>query len=99
MQITITPASERAPRHKLAEAQIEFGPEDGVLDGCVLTGFDLWVARDTSHGEIMVTVPGRPYKGRDEKPKTYNYLRGRQSIADVDGLKRAIIEAFHAAQI
>lgn len=88
----VFPQGRNVPRGKLAEAEIVFEREDGLMAGTILTGFTLWEGRE---GGINVTVPGRQYTGSDGKPKTYNYLRGDKSIQDLDPLKEAIIEQYH----
>lgn len=88
--MTITfPSTFRPAPGKLAEAEIHFGPEDGLLDGLRLIGFTIWERRtETPDGEpvgesyvhpnLSLTFPSRPWKSPSGM-RTFALLRAKES--------------------
>lgn len=62
---------ESGPKNLIAEAEVFFEAEDGLLAGLKLTGFSLW---RTEKGEPSVTVPSRSW-GEPKDRKFWDFLR------------------------
>jgi hypothetical protein len=89
MQITIVPNEKGTPQGKLADADIHF--EEGLLAGLKLVGFAIWESHWGSN--LRVTVPSREYERNGER-RRYDLVRG--DVAQLDALRDAILEAWHA---
>jgi hypothetical protein len=73
MKIRILPAGTSSPAGKLADAEIEFGPEHGPLAGLRLTGFAVWEKR-SPNARRNVTMPARSYSVNGER-RSFALLR------------------------
>jgi hypothetical protein len=96
MQVLFDAPGKQAPRGKLAEVTLQFTESEGpLLDGLELQGLEVWERRDGSG--VFLTLPGRQYTDRDNKKKTYDYLRatgGREHFAKIENLKALILEQY-----
>jgi hypothetical protein len=63
---------ENGPKNLIAEAEILFESEDGLLAGLKLVGFTLW---RTEKGETSITVPSRTW-GEPGDRRFFDFLRG-----------------------
>lgn len=93
MTIAILPNETGNPAGKLAEAELRFGPEDGLLNGLKLIGFGIWERRNGIGRNV--TFPARQYSVGGER-RSYALLR---PILDLEGQQRvwdAILEAYDA---
>jgi len=62
---------DNGPKNLIAEAEVLFESEDGLLAGLKLVGFSVW---RTEKGETSVTFPSRSWGGPGEK-KFFDLLR------------------------
>ena len=82
---------ENGPERLVAEAELVFGEECGVLSGMKLVGFSLWRGPD---GEVYVTFPSRAFGGGSDR-KYFDYLRSAEgALADAKRVKMWILEEY-----
>lgn len=75
----------------VAEAEIHFNHEDGVLNGLKLVGFSLWRGQG---GEYTVTVPARRV-GAGADSKFFDLLRAGDGGAEAfRRFKAAVVERY-----
>ena len=80
---------ENGPKNLIAEAEVLFENEDGLLAGLKLVGFSLW---RTEKGETALTLPSRSFGGPGEK-KFFDLLRSGPGGADaVKRFKAAVCD-------
>ncbi len=91
----------RQPAGKVADAELHFGPLDGVLDGLKLIGFGVWERRnalrnDPSEARYNVTFPARQYSVNGER-RSFALLRPIVDAAGQERIRAAVISAYLAA--
>lgn len=92
MRIEFT-TRDHGPKNLLAEAEIFFDSEDGILRGTKLTGFTLW---RTDKGEPQLTMPARSWGDGGER-KFFDLLRsGDGGVEDLRACKASIVAAWKA---
>jgi hypothetical protein len=69
---------DNGPKNLIAEAEVLFESEDGLLAGLKLVGFSVW---RTEKGETSVTFPSRSWGGPGEK-KFFDLLRAGEGGAE-----------------
>lgn len=90
VKIELTTATSKAPRGKLAEAELVF--TTGDLKGWKLVGFTVW---ETSNGGRNVTMPARTYSVNGER---HSYALLRPAIdTGTAGVREAILHAYDEA--
>ena len=85
------------PEQYVAEAEIHFGEETPLLNGCKLAGFLLWMRAD---GLLDVIVPSRSW-GNGSDRQTYALMRPMddKNFLPVVRLKAAILSAWQAFKV
>lgn len=91
LTIKITPNETSNPPGKLADAEIHFGPEAGILAGLKLIGFSIWERR--TGGGRNVTFPARTYAVNGER-RTFALVRPIMDVNSQNTLRDAVLEAF-----
>jgi hypothetical protein len=92
MTIRITATGNGYPTGKLADAEVHFGAEDGILAGLKLIGFSVWERRA---GGRNVTFPARSYNVNGER-RSFALLRPISDVTAQNTLREAILSAFGA---
>lgn len=95
MRIKITPSQTGNPPGKVAEAEIHFDPQDGVLSGMKLIGFGVWQQRNDRNA-LNVTFPARQYTVNGER-RSFALMRPISEPTASGPLKDAIIDAYRQA--
>lgn len=95
MEIKIVPNGTGNPAGKLADAELHFGPEDGVLSGLKLIGFSVWERRGGA--EKNVTFPARQYSVNGER-RSFALLRPIQYTEAQQTIRNAILEAYEQSE-
>jgi hypothetical protein len=75
---------------KLADAELHFGVDDGLLAGLKLIGFAIWERRG---GGRNVTFPARQYSVNGER-RSFALLRPVVDTTANESIRRAILDAF-----
>lgn len=91
LTIKITPNETGNPPGKLADAEIHFGPEAGILAGLKLIGFSVWETR--TNARRNVTFPARQYAVNGER-RSFALLRPIMDATSQEAVRAAILEAF-----
>lgn len=89
MIIKIIPSDKGNPATKVADAELHFRVEDGVLSGLKLIGFGVW---RRSNGERTVTFPARQYAVNGER-RSFALLRPIEHIGAQNTIRDAILMA------
>mgnify|MGYP001480120286 CR=1 FL=1 len=78
---------------KLADAELQFGPEDGLLSGLKLIGFGIWERRGGTGRHV--TFPARQYSVNGER-RSFALLRSSDghTVGGQDRLRDLILEAY-----
>lgn len=91
MTITITPNDKDNPPGKLADAELHFDGNDGVLDGLKLIGFGIW---ERNKGGRNVTFPARTYSVNGER-RSFAMLRpASDDTTRQENVREAILAAY-----
>lgn len=94
--IKIIPAEANGPKDKLADAELLFGADCGILAGLRLIGFGVWERRG---GGRHVTFPARTYSVNGER-RSFALVRPRldtaQALEETTAIRDAIIAAYAA---
>ena len=91
VSVRIIPNEKGSPAGKLAEAEVIFENEAGLLSGLKLIGFSVWERRD---GGRNVTFPARQYSVNGER-RSFALLRpatGEPSAQEA--IRDVILEAY-----
>jgi hypothetical protein len=94
MRIRLLPAGTSSPAGKLADAEIEFGPEHGPLAGLRLTGFAIWEKR-SPNARRNVTMPARSYSVNGER-RSFALLRPGIDATNTTDAMQPIVSAILA---
>ena len=90
VSVKIIPNEKGNPAGKLAEAEVIFDSEAGLLSGLKLVGFAIWERRD---GGRNVTFPARQYSVNGER-RTFALLRPIGEVSAQEPIRDAILEAY-----
>ena len=90
VSVRIIPNEKGNPAGKLAEAEVIFDSEAGLLSGLKLVGFAIWERRD---GGRNVTFPARQYSVNGER-RTFALLRPIGEVSAQEPIRSAILEAY-----
>jgi len=91
MSVRILPNTTSNPPGKLADAEVVFEAEAGLLTGLKLIGFAIWERRA---GGRNVTFPARQYSVNGER-RSYALLRPSNGDATAqEAIRDAILEAY-----
>lgn len=89
--IKILPSDPKStPKSKLADAELMFGAQCGILAGLKLIGFTVW---ERTGGGRTVTFPARQYSVNGDR-RSFALLRPVTDYAANDGIREAIIDAY-----
>lgn len=91
MHVTVIQNETGSPIGKLAEAELHFDTEDGVLAGLKLIGFGIWERR-TGSGR-NVTFPARQYSVNGER-RSFALLRPIVDTAAQERIRDFILTAY-----
>lgn len=94
MQIKIIANDRGNPPGKLADAEIHFTPEDGILSGLKLIGFGIWERRQSNRPH-NITFPARQYSVNGER-RSFALLRPIEHFDAQDGIRTAILAEYDA---
>ena len=90
VSVKIIPNEKGNPQGKLAEAEVIFDSEAGLLCGLKLVGFAIWERRD---GGKNVTFPARQYSVNGER-RSFALLRPMGDVSAQEPIRNAILEAY-----
>lgn len=91
MEIKIVPNATGNPPGKVADAEIHFGADDGILSGCRLIGFSIWERR--GRDGFNVTFPARQYSINGER-RSFALLRPIEHVEAQNRIRDAIIDKY-----
>ena len=91
VSVRIIPNEKGSPAGKLAEAEVIFENEAGLLSGLKLIGFSIWERRD---GGRNVTFPARSYSVNGER-RSFALLRPIGEVSAQEPIRSAILEAYN----
>ena len=89
MTVKFSPNDKGNPPGKIFDAEIHFGPEEGMLSGLKLIGFGGWQRRNGRN----VTFPARQYSVSGER-RSFALLRPIQNVGEQERLRDLILEAY-----
>lgn len=94
LSVRIIPNTTGSPQSKLADAELIFANDGGLLSGLKLVGLAVWEARN---GERNVTLPARPFVVNGER-RSYALLRpvNGQELGASDAIRRVVLQAYDA---
>jgi hypothetical protein len=90
MKVRIVPNDNGNPPGKLADAELHFDQDDGVLGGLKLIGFSVWSRRD---GGRNVTFPARQYSVNGER-RSFALLRPVYDNSAQNAVRDLILDAY-----
>src|SRR5262249_38085696 len=90
VSVKIIPNEKGNPAGKLAEAEVIFDSEAGLLSGLKLVGFAIWERRD---GGRNVTFPARSYSVNGER-RSFALLRPMGDVSAQEPIRSAILEPY-----
>ena len=91
VSVKIIPNEKGNPAGKLAEAEVIFDSEAGLLCGLKLVGFAIWERRD---GGRNVTFPARQYSVNGER-RSFALLRpANGDVSAQEAIRDYILDAF-----
>ena len=91
VSVKITPREDKAPSGKLANAEVIFESEAGLLSGLKLIGFGIWERRNAGRN---VTFPARQYSVNGER-RSFALLRpATGDLGAQEPIREAILEAY-----
>ena len=91
MTIKITPNDKGNPPGKIADAELHFAENDGVLAGLKLIGFSIWERRGGNGRNV--TFPARSYAINGER-RTYALLRPIADTSAQERVRDLILDAY-----
>jgi hypothetical protein len=92
VSVRIIPNEKGNPPGKLADAEVIFEPEAGLLSGLKLIGFSVWERR--TGGGRNVTFPARQYSVNGER-RSFALLRpATGELSAQEAIRNAILEAY-----
>lgn len=80
--VRFVPNTGEKPRRVLAEAELHWSDDEGVLAGLKLVGFTIWRSRESPDG-LTVTLPARAYGAGSER-RYFNYLCPQEHSRNTD---------------
>jgi hypothetical protein len=94
LSVRIIPNTLGSPATKLADAELIFANDGGLLSGLKLVGLAIWEARN---GGRNVTLPARPFAVNGER-RSYSLLRpvNGQEPGAYDAIRRVVLQAYDA---
>jgi hypothetical protein len=90
MVVRILPSESSTPAGKIADAEIVFEPQDGVLNGLKLVGFSIWERRGGSGRNV--TFPARSFAVNGER-RSFALLRPVADSTAQEPLRALILQA------